>query len=204
MKIENQKVVTLIYDMFVDGEEGKAEELMEKATEQHPLTYCQGEGMMLPKFEEALVGKEQGESFDFRIPYRDAYGEYDEQGLMELDKRMFFNGDGEFDSERVFVGNVIPMNTVDGQIVNAQVVEIANDKVTIDLNHPLAGENLHFVGKVIEVRDVTEAELDAIRHPHKCGKCHGHCHHGQQEGCEGNCEGGCEGHCGKHCEEDCH
>ena len=198
MKIENQKVVTLIYDMYVDGEEGQAEELMEKATEQNPLTYCQGEGMMLGKFEESLLGKSKGDNFDFRIGFEDAYGEYDEQGVMELDKQMFFNGDGEFDSERVYVGNIIPMNTVDGQIVNAQVIEIGKDKVTIDLNHPLAGENLHFIGKILEVRDVTEAELDAIRHPHKCGKCHG-CHGGEHEGCEGgcggNCESGCEGDC---------
>ncbi|MCQ2346348.1 MAG: FKBP-type peptidyl-prolyl cis-trans isomerase [Paludibacteraceae bacterium] len=198
MKIENQKVVTLTYDMYVDGEEGQAEELMEKATEQNPLTYCQGEGMMLGKFEESLLGKSKGDNFDFRIGFEDAYGEYDEQGVMELDKQMFFNGDGEFDSERVYVGNIIPMNTVDGQIVNAQVIEIGKDKVTIDLNHPLAGENLHFIGKILEVRDVTEAELDAIRHPHKCGKCHG-CHGGEHEGCEGgcggNCESGCEGDC---------
>ena len=198
MKIENQKVVTLIYDMYVDGEEGQAEELMEKATEQNPLTYCQGEGMMLGKFEESLLGKSKGDNFDFRIGFEDAYGEYDEQGVMELDKQMFFNGDGEFDSERVYVGNIIPMNTVDGQIINAQVIEIGKDKVTIDLNHPLAGENLHFIGKILEVRNVTEAELDAIRHPHKCGKCHG-CHGGEHEGCEGgcggNCESGCEGDC---------
>lgn len=195
MKIENQKVVTLIYDLFVDGEEGKGEELMERATKEHPLTYCQGEHMMLEKFEESLIGKEEGEKFDFRIGYQDAYGDYDEQGLMELDKRMFFNGDGEFDSERVYVGNIIPMNTVDGQIVNAQVVEITHDKVTIDLNHPLAGENLHFVGTVIEVRDVTPAELEAIRHPHHCGKCHGKCHGEEGEDC---------GECNHHCGEDCH
>lgn len=192
--IENLKVVKATYDLFVAGEENGKEELMERATVEHPLVYCHGEGMMLPAFEAALAGKEVGDSFDFTIPCEDAYGEYDEQGLMELPKQMFFNGDGEFDSERVFVGNVIPMNTVDGQIVNAQVVEITEDKVTIDLNHPMAGEDLHFVGKVIEIRDVTEGELKAIRH-HGCGGgCHGKCGDG---GCEGGCgEGGC-GNCGE-------
>ena len=187
MIVENEKVVTATYEMFVDGENGQ-EELMERATTDHPLVYCHGLGMMLPKFEEALAGKQKGDKFDFRIDHTDAYGEYDEEGVLDLDKKMFFNGDGEFDSERVYVGAIVPMNTVDGQVVNAQILEISKDKVTIDLNHPLAGENLHFVGEILDLRDVTPAELDALRHPHKCGGCHGSCNNS----C-GNCEGGCGG-----------
>lgn len=187
MKIENQKVVKAIYEMYVDGEEGK-EEMIEKATIKTPLVYCQGEGMMLPKFEEALAGLEEGDKFDFRIACEDAYGEYDEAGLMELDKHMFYNVDGEFDSDRVYVGNIIPMKTSDGQIINAQVAKVSPIKVTIDLNHPLAGENLHFIGEIVEVRDADPAELEAIRH-HGCGGCHGHCN--------GNCDGGCN-NCDNH------
>lgn len=187
MKIENQKVVKAIYEMYVDGEEGK-EEMIEKATIKTPLVYCQGEGMMLPKFEEALAGLEEGDNFDFRIACEDAYGDRDEAGLMELDKHMFYNVDGEFDSDRVYVGNIIPMKTIDGQIINAQVVKVSPVKVTIDLNHPLAGENLHFIGEIVEVRDADPAELEAIRH-HGCGGCHGHC--------DGNCDGGCN-NCDNH------
>ena len=193
MKVENQKVVTLQYDLYVDGENGN-EELMEKATADAPLVYCHGEGMMLPAFELAMAGLEDGESFDFRIPCAEAYGEYDTDGVLELDKKMFYNGDGEFDSERVYVGAVVPMNTADGQIINAQIAEIAQDKVTIDLNHPLAGENLHFVGKVLNIREVTEGELKALHH-RGCGGCGGHCNGGD---CGGDCqEGGCGGNC--HC-----
>lgn len=179
MKIDNQKVATLIYKMFVDGDNG--EEMLEQATLDAPLIYCHGEGMMLPAFEAAMLGKDVDESFDFRITCADAYGEYDERGVMTLDKKMFYNGDDEFDSERVYEGAVVPMNTTDGQIVNAQVVEITKDHVTIDLNHPLAGENLHFVGKVIDVRDVTEGELKALHH-RSCGRCHGDCN-----SCESEC-----------------
>ena len=193
MKIENQKVVTLQYDLYVDGENGK-EEMMEKATADAPLVYCHGEGMMLPAFEQAMHGLAEGESFDFRIACADAYGEYDTDGVLELDKKMFYNGDGEFDSERVYVGAIVPMNTADGQIINAQIAEITKDKVTIDLNHPLAGENLHFVGKVLNIRDVTEGELKALHH-RGCGGCGGHCNGGD---CGGDCqEGGCGGNC--HC-----
>ena len=56
MKVENQKVVTLQYDLYVDGENGN-EELMEKATADAPLVYCHGEGMMLPAFEQGMVAK---------------------------------------------------------------------------------------------------------------------------------------------------
>ena len=190
MVVEDQKVITATYELYIKDENGK-EELMEKATAEAPLVWCQGEGMMLPAFEAAMAGKEKGDSFDFVLKAADAYGEYLEEGLMELPKTMFFNGDGEFDEERVYVGAIVPMNTVDGQIVKAQVCEITDDKVTIDLNHPYAGEDLHFTGEILDIRDVTPGELEAIRHPHKCGKCHGHC--GQDACSEGGCgEGSCD------------
>ena len=194
MVVENLKVVKATYELYIAGEDGK-EELMEKATAETPLVWCHGEGMMLPAFEAAMAGKKAGEHFDFVLKAADAYGEYLEEGVMELPKTMFFNGDGEFDEERVYVGAIVPMNTVDGQIVKAQVCEITEEKVTIDLNHPYAGEDLHFKGEILEIRDVTEGELKAIRNPrHGCGGCGGgHCGDGGCEGC-GDCgEGGCGG-----------
>ena len=193
MVVENLKVVSATYELYITDENGK-EELMEKATEEAPLTWCHGEGMMLPAFEAAMNGKEVGDSFDFVLAAKDAYGEYIPEGLMDLPKKMFFNGDGEFDEERVYVGAVVPMNTVDGQVVKAQVCEITDEQVTIDLNHPYAGEDLHFQGKIIAVRDVTEGELKAIRNPrHGCGGCGGGCSKKKGEGCEGCGEGGCGG-----------
>ena len=189
MKIENQKVATLIYEMFVQGEDGK-EEVMERATLEQPLIYCHGEKMMLPSFEAAMVGKDVDELFDFTLTPDQAYGDYDEQGVMTLDKKLFYNGDDEFDAERVYEGAIVPMNTVDGQIINAQVVEITDDKVTIDLNHPLAGETLHFVGKVIDVRDVTPGELKALHHRGGCGRCKHNC-----DECESDCNSGCKSDC---------
>lgn len=186
MKIEARKVVTVQYDLYVDGEQ--TEELMEKATADAPLVYCHGEGMMLPAFEQAMEGLAEGEAFDFRIACQDAYGEYDDEGILTLDKKMFYNGDGEFDSERVYVGAIVPMNTVDGQVINAQIAEITDNNVTIDLNHPLAGENLHFVGKVLNIREVTEGELKALHHRGGC--------------CGGGCKGSCDD-CGNECGGNC-
>ena len=190
MKIENQKVVSATYELYIADENGK-EELMEQATEQTPLTWCQGEGMMLPAFEAAMAGKEAGDSFDFVLAAKDAYGEYLPEGLMDLPRKMFFNGDGEFDEERVYVGAIVPMNTTDGQIVKAQVCEVTDSQVTIDLNHPYAGEDLHFKGKILSIRDVTEGELKAIRNPHHCGKCHGQCNDCEKGDCNGEHCGNC-------------
>lgn len=184
--VENQKVITVVYELYVDGEKEGTEELMERATTEHPLIYCHGENMMLPMFEANLAGKNEGDHFDFRIPFEQAYGEYDETGVLTLDKEMF-EIDGKFDTERVFVGNVVPMTTTDGQIVNAQVVEITDKAVTIDLNHPLAGENLHFVGQIIGIRDAQEEELKAIRSE----GCHCGCHHDSCEDCHHDCSDHC-------------
>lgn len=184
--IEKNKVVKATYDLYVAGEKPGTEELMERATTDAPLVYCHGIGMMLPKFEELMAGKDAGDDFDFTISQDDAYGPYEEEGVHELDKQIFCI-DGEFDDERVKVGAVVPMNTSDGQVINAQVIEITDTKVTIDLNHPLAGEDLHFKGHILEVRDVTEGELKALTHRGCGGGC---------GGCGGgdcNCEGGCGG-----------
>ena len=187
MKIENQKVVSATYELYIADE--AQEELMEKATEEAPLVWCQGEGMMLPAFEAALEGKETGDSFDFVLKAEEAYGEHDERGVMELPRTMFFNGDGEFDEERVYVGAVVPMNTTDGQVVKALVCEITDEHVTIDLNHPYSGEDLHFKGVILDIRDVTKAELDAIRNPrHGCGGCGGHGGCDNKENCN-SCDG---------------
>ena len=188
--VENQKVVKVIYDLYIKGEKPNTENIIEQATEENPLTYCHGENMMLPKFEEALMGKEVGDHFDFYIQHTDAYGEYDEEGEMTLDREMF-EIDGKFDDKRVFVGNIIPKNTTDGQTILAQVIEITDEKVTINLNHPLAGEDLHFIGKIIDIRDASQAELQAIRNKgHHCG-CNGNCN-SDCNGCNNDCNGNCQ------------
>lgn len=191
MKIATEKVVRLSYELYVAGENpGDPEELWEKAPMEHPLVFCQGVGMMLPKFEEALEGLEPGAKFDFRIGYADAYGDYDDAAVQSFPRSLFFNGDGEFDAERVYEGAIVPLQNADGRVFNAQVAKVEDDTVTLDFNHPLAGEDLHFIGEIHDVRDASQDELDAIRNPRKCGGCGG-------GGCNGgNCGGSCEGGCG--------
>lgn len=182
--IENEKIVKVSFELYIQGEQEGQEAMIHRSTEEQPLVYCQGENMMLPTFEARLAGKEAGEAFDFVVPCAEAYGEYDERGVKELPKQMFYNGDGEFDEEHVYEGSIIPMNTDDGWTVNAEVISVTDDKVTIDLNHPLAGEDLHFKGKILAVRDASPEELEAIRHPHHCCGKKGKC--GNNGGCKKN------------------
>lgn len=186
MKITANKSVSAEYELYVDGEAEGELELMEKATAQEPLKFIYGVGMMLPKFEENLFGLQVGDAFDFSIKNEDAYGEYDDDSVLDLE-RAIFEIDGKLDEEMIFEGNVVPLMDNEGNRVNAQVVTITDTHVTVDLNHPLAGENLHFKGSVLEVREATEKEIAALTHAGGCGcGC-------DENGCgEGGCgEGGC-------------
>ncbi|MBO5811976.1 MAG: peptidylprolyl isomerase, partial [Bacteroidaceae bacterium] len=166
------------------------EELMEKATAEAPLVYCHGEGMMLPAFEKQMEGLAEGEGFDFCIACQDAYGEYDDESVIELQKAIFMR-DGKFDDEHVKEGYVIPLS--DGQSTfNALVTKITDNTVTVDLNHPLAGEELTFKGKILENRPATDEELAAALQP--AGGCGGGCDCcGHDHDCDGG-DCGC-GHC---------
>jgi len=183
MKIAEKKIVSISYDLYVDAEEAGAEqELMEQAPASEPLVFCFGMGMMLPKFEEELKGKQVGDKFDFTIGYADAYGEYDDENLTDLPKSIFMV-DGKFDDEMITEGGIVPLVDSDGNRLNAVVVKINPDTVTVDFNHPLAGENLHFIGEVLDVRDATEQEINMIMNP-GCGGC-------SSDGCGDNQGCGC-------------
>ena len=182
MKITANKFVAVIYDLIVG--EGEEQELMEKATREVPLKFIYGTGMMIPAFENALLGLETGDKFDFSIAPENACGEYKEENVLELPKHIF-EIDGKFDSEMVKEGNTLPMMTADGQHVNGSVLEVKNEAIVMDFNHPLAGETLHFIGEVIDVHDPSAEEIAALTAP--AGGCG--C------GCD-SCGGGCADHAG--------
>ena len=190
MKISATKYVAVIYDLNVG--EGEERELMEKATREVPLKFIYGMGMMIPAFEEALMGLEEGEKFDFSITPENAYGEYNEEHVLDLPKSIF-EVDGKFDSEMVQEGNTIPMMDASGQRINGSVLEVKDDVVVMDFNHPLAGETLHFKGEVIDVHEPTAEEIAALTAPaggcgcgcDSCGSGCGDHGHGDSCGCGG-------------------
>lgn len=182
MTISDKKFVAVSYKLYV-GEKNEEPELMEEATQEHPLKFTFGLGMMLEKFEENLTGLKAGDKFDFVIQPEDAYGEYEDENILKLDKSIF-EVDGKLDSEVVFAGNVVPMMDNSGNRLHGTVVEIIDDKVTMDFNHPLAGETLHFIGDVLEVRDATEEEIAVATQPVCGGGC---CSSSDCEECDCDC-----------------
>jgi len=166
MKINPRHVVSLTYDLYVDQEDG-SEVLQETATEEQPLTFLYGAGQMLPRFEENLAGLSTGDSYEFRLPAEDAYGNYDEEAVANLPKEMF-NG-----ADIPEIGSIVPLQDNNGNRFQGQVISVAEDAVIVDLNHPMAGQELHFKGSILNVRPATPEELS---HGHAHGP-DGHHHH---------------------------
>jgi FKBP-type peptidyl-prolyl cis-trans isomerase SlyD len=165
MKIESQHVVSLTYDLYVDQD--GTETLVESATQEQPLTFLYGAGQMLPKFEENLSTLSTGDNYDFQLSAQDAYGEYDEEAVTNLSKEMF-NG-----TDMPEIGSILPLQDNNGNRFQGQVVSVTEDAVLVDLNHPMAGQELHFKGNILNVRPATPEELS---HGHAHGP-EGHHHH---------------------------
>ncbi|WP_256010515.1 FKBP-type peptidyl-prolyl cis-trans isomerase [Desertivirga xinjiangensis] len=157
MKIQPNSVVALTYDLYTT-EDGQ-EVFVEKASEEQPLVFLYGVGMMLPKFEENLSGLAAGDSYDFHLSAIDAYGEKDANAVAELGIEMFQGADlPEVDA-------VLPLQDNHGNQFRARVTNVSDTNVTVDLNHPMAGQDLHFKGQILNVREATKDEL-----------AHGHAH----------------------------
>ncbi|AKQ45434.1 peptidylprolyl isomerase [Rufibacter radiotolerans] len=163
MKIEENKVVSLTYELRVTDEEGEAT-LVETADEENPMVFLFGVSGLPEKFEEELEGKSAGESFKFTVSAEDGYGDLDESAIVPVPKNVF-EVDGKIDEEMVQVGNYIPMSDNEGNHMQGRIVGVEPDHVLMDFNHPLAGMDMHFEGKIVSVREATQEEIS-----------HGHVH----------------------------
>ncbi|MEH0156586.1 FKBP-type peptidyl-prolyl cis-trans isomerase [Limibacter armeniacum] len=172
MKIEAQKpcVVTLHYKMYVDNGDN-IEYLFEEKDENDPLTVLYATGYVLPNFEEKIVGKAKGDEFDIHLSFEEAFGNYDEEKIIFIPMSAF-EGDEKFDRSQLQKGSLIPMMDDLGQQHIAEVMEVEEDRVQMDFNHPLAGYDLHYQGKIADLREATKEEID---HKHVHGP-DGHCH----------------------------
>lgn len=158
MKIDKHTVASVTYTLKVDGE------LVEQTDKENPLTFLVGVGMMIPGFENQLMGKEAGDKYEITVAPAEGYGEKDPEAIVDLPKDVF-KVEGQLQEDMLVEGNVIPLQDQSGHPLQGVVVEVAEDTVKMDLNHRLAGQTLNFTGEVLEVRPATEEEIS-----------HGHVH----------------------------
>lgn len=168
MKIGKNSVVSVNYNLSLKG----TGEQVEQTSKENPFVFLFGAGNLLPDFENNLADKQVGDSFDFFIDAAAGYGLRDEQHVVMIPIEAFQGEDGQLDEENVKIGVTLPMVDNEGNRLYGQVLEINPEHVKMDFNHPLAGQDLHFKGEVLEVRAATEDEL---AHGHVHGP-HGHHH----------------------------
>ncbi|HIZ04427.1 MAG TPA: FKBP-type peptidyl-prolyl cis-trans isomerase [Candidatus Phocaeicola gallistercoris] len=202
--MENQ-YITVAYRLYAitNGEK----ELIEEAPIEHPFQFISGIGYTLDRFEKEITQLNKGDKFNFTIPCAEAYGERNEDNVRQVSKSIFCDPDGNFDSENIYPGNIIMLNDNEGNQFYANVGEVTNDKVVIDLNHPHAGKDLIFEGTITEMRPATNKEIEGMLNLMSgegcncgCGNCgegcneeHHHCNGQHHHHEDGNCCG--KGHC---------
>ena len=154
MQIGPDKVVTLNYTLKND-----AGELLDRSERGAPLLYLHGTGGIIPGLEAALTGKVAGDKLSVAVPAKDAYGERDPKLVQSVPRRTFPG------TAALKIGMRFQAETGQGRRA-VTVVRVQGDMVTIDGNHPLAGENLNFE---VEIEAVREASAEELTHGHVHG-----------------------------------
>jgi FKBP-type peptidyl-prolyl cis-trans isomerase SlyD len=168
MKVEKNMVVSVSYELRVNGKDG---EIADLAYEESPLNFIYGLGLMLPKFEVNLQNLVIGDTFDFMLTHEEGYGKRNEEFMSDIPKNAF-EQNGKIEAGLLEIGNFIPMQDEKGNHFEGKVVSVNDDVVKLDFNHPLAGEDLYFSGKILNIREATQQEIDH-GHVHS----HDHNHH---------------------------
>jgi FKBP-type peptidyl-prolyl cis-trans isomerase SlyD len=160
MQIESNSVVTLHYTL--KDNDGNIIDQSDDGS----FLYLHGAMNIIPGLENALTGKTAGDEVSVTVSPEEGYGVKDPERIQEVPKEMFEN------SDEIAVGTQFHAQSPDGGAIVVTVTEVKDDVVVIDGNHALAGVDLNFDVKVIEVRQASEEEL---AHGHVHGP-HGHHH----------------------------
>ena len=160
MQIAPNSVVTLHYTLK-DNDGAIIDQ-----SEDGSFLYLHGAMNIIPGLENALTGKSAGDELTVKVSPEEGYGEKMDERIQEVPKEMFENSDD------IQVGTQFHAQSPDGQAVVVTVVEVKEEAVVIDGNHVLAGVELNFEVKIVDVR---EASAEDIEHGHVHGP-HGHQH----------------------------
>lgn len=151
LTLSENKIGAIAYDIHVDGEH------LETVNEADAIEYLHGAENIVPGLENALAGKQVGDNFDVTVEPADAYGDYDEDLIEEIPADDF-----EFDEEGIELeaGLEVEMMDEDGEIIEGTIIGLEGDYVLVDMNPPLAGKTIRYVGKIVNIREATEEELE--------------------------------------------
>ena len=134
MQIAKDTAVSLMYELRTGGFES---EIVEKTDNDNPLEFIYGVGMMIPKFEEHIEGKSSNDEFRFMIAAKDGYGLASDDYIITLPKAAF-KLEGESEDNVLVPGKVLPMQDDSGQHYYGMIMEVKDDSVIMDFNHPMA------------------------------------------------------------------
>jgi len=151
--VQDGLVVSMEYTLTVDGE------MLDTSKDAGPLQFLAGYDNIVPGLEREMIGMKIGESKDVVVSPADGYGEFDEDAFMEV-PRSEFPEDMELE-----LGMELGVSDEDDNHQMAFVESFDDETVRLDFNHPLAGAELHFNIKVVDLREPTKDELE-----------HGHVH----------------------------
>ncbi len=149
-KVENGKFVTVNYKGTLDS--GEVFDSSEGGT---PMEVMVGAGQVIQGFEEALLGMELNEKKSFTLNPDQAYGNRDEDQLHTFSRQEV---PPEMNPQ---AGDVIGLQTPDGQQIPAKITEADDEKVVVDVNHPLAGQTLNFDIEVVGISDEPTQQMQA-------------------------------------------
>ena len=154
MQIADKMVVTIDYTLKDDNGT-----ILDNSTEGN-FAYLHGANNIIPGLENALTGKSAGDELEVSVSPAEGYGEHNETMIQAVPRDMF-------DSEQeIEVGMQFHAQSPEGEMIVVTVTDIEGDDITVDGNHPLAGVNLNFGVKVIDIR---EASAEEIEHGHVHG-----------------------------------
>lgn len=142
-----------------------------------PITFIVGSGQVIKGFDDAVIGMKLGEEKTFKIGKHDAYGDVNDELMREFPLSMI----PEDIKAQLKVGGFLVLQAPTGQQIPTKVVSLDTDKVKIDMNHPLAGQDLTFMIKIVDISDEAP-EMDACGCGDSCGCDDGSC--GDDCGCD--------------------
>lgn len=155
MEISNNTVVTIHYTL-----KNNNGDIIDSSSDAGPFSYLHGANNIIPGLESALTGKTVGEKLDTTIEPKDAYGERHDDLIQVLPRAQFAGVDD------LQPGMQFQAESTEGNMQIITVTAVNDEEVTVDANHPLAGETLHFSVEILDLREATESEIE-----------HGHTHH---------------------------